>query len=98
MHHPLCVSGSIYIYISLYLLFTTILFRLMEVIVSSQVIELNLRASRSCPFVSKTIGTDFIATATKVMLGVELNLAELPTLDNPHNPSTYVGIKVRHLR
>ncbi|XP_041374457.1 carbamoyl-phosphate synthase [ammonia], mitochondrial-like [Gigantopelta aegis] len=58
-----------------------------------KVIELNLRASRSCPFVSKTIGTDFIATATKVMLGVELNLAELPTLDNPHNPSTYVGIK-----
>ena len=30
------------------------------------VIECNLRASRSCPFVSKTLGTDMIATATKV--------------------------------
>ena len=57
-------------------------------------IELNLRASRSCPFVSKTIGTDFIAVATQVMLGLPLDVEQLPTLDNPQNPTNYVGIKV----
>lgn len=31
------------------------------------VIECNLRASRSFPFVSKTMGVDFIEIATKVM-------------------------------
>ena len=59
-----------------------------------KVIELNLRASRSCPFVSKTIGTDFIATATKVMSGLPVDIDQLPTLENPQNPKTYVGIKV----
>ncbi len=34
-------------------------------IVSLQVIECNLRVSRSFPFVSKTLGHDFIATATR---------------------------------
>ncbi|KAK7113318.1 hypothetical protein V1264_012626 [Littorina saxatilis] len=58
-----------------------------------RVIELNLRASRSCPFVSKTIGTDFIATATEVMMGRNVDTTQLPTLDNPHNPTDYVGIK-----
>ena len=58
-------------------------------------IELNLRASRSCPFVSKTIGTDLIALATKVMLDIPINIDELPTLENPHIPKDYVGIKVR---
>ncbi|XP_055959213.1 carbamoyl-phosphate synthase [ammonia], mitochondrial [Patella vulgata] len=58
-----------------------------------KIIELNLRASRSCPFVSKTIGTDFIDTATKVMLNEKLPIADLPTLETPHNPQTYVGIK-----
>lgn len=58
-----------------------------------QVIELNLRASRSCPFVSKTIGTDFIATATRVMLGLPVDTTQLPTLQNPRNPTNYVGIK-----
>ncbi|CAH1789870.1 unnamed protein product [Owenia fusiformis] len=58
-----------------------------------KVIECNLRASRSLPFVSKTIGTDLIAVATKVMMGEELDIASLPTLDNPHNPTDYVGIK-----
>ena len=57
-------------------------------------IELNLRASRSCPFVSKTIGTDLIALATKVMLNIPINIDELPTLENPHIPRDYVGIKV----
>ena len=59
-----------------------------------KVIELNLRASRSCPFVSKTIGTDLIKVATKVMIGEELDTKHLPTLETPHNPKDYVGIKV----
>lgn len=37
-----------------------------------KVIECNLRASRSFPFVSKTLNYDFIATATKVIMGVEV--------------------------
>ncbi len=35
-----------------------------------KVIECNLRASRSFPFVSKILKTNFIETATKIMLGV----------------------------
>ena len=34
-----------------------------------QVIECNLRVSRSFPFVSKTLEHDFIAMATKVIVG-----------------------------
>jgi len=34
-----------------------------------KVIECNLRVSRSFPFVSKTLGHDFIATATQVIIG-----------------------------
>lgn len=37
-----------------------------------KVIECNLRASRSFPFVSKTLNYDFISTATKVMLGEDV--------------------------
>jgi carbamoylphosphate synthase large subunit len=36
-----------------------------------KVIECNLRASRSFPFVSKVLGINFIREATRVMLGVE---------------------------
>src|SRR5262249_30208791 len=36
-----------------------------------KVIECNLRASRSFPFVSKVLGVNFIREATRVMLGVE---------------------------
>lgn len=32
-------------------------------------IECNVRVSRSFPFVSKTLEHDFVATATRVMLG-----------------------------
>ena len=60
----------------------------------SQVIELNLRASRSSPFVSKTIGTDLIGLATRIMLDESLEGLDLPTLDNNHDPKDYVGIKV----
>jgi carbamoyl-phosphate synthase large subunit len=53
-----------------------------------KVIECNLRASRSFPFVSKTTNHNFIDIATKSMLGIE----------EPHAYETleldYVGVKV----
>ncbi|NXO63007.1 CPSM synthase, partial [Phainopepla nitens] len=57
------------------------------------VIECNLRASRSFPFVSKTLGVDFIDVATKVMIGKQVNESSLPTMEHPIFPSQYVGIK-----
>uniref|UniRef100_A0A8C9SLT0 Carbamoyl-phosphate synthase 1 n=1 Tax=Scleropages formosus TaxID=113540 RepID=A0A8C9SLT0_SCLFO len=59
------------------------------------VIECNLRASRSFPFVSKTIGVDLINVATRVMVGESLDDLRLPSLENPIIPVDYVGIKVR---
>uniref|UniRef100_A0A803WEH9 carbamoyl-phosphate synthase (ammonia) n=1 Tax=Ficedula albicollis TaxID=59894 RepID=A0A803WEH9_FICAL len=58
-----------------------------------KVIECNLRASRSFPFVSKTLGVDFIDVATKVMIGKQVDESSLPTMEHPIFPSTYVGIK-----
>lgn len=63
-------------------------------ILSLQVIECNLRASRSFPFVSKTLGVDFIDVATKVMIGENVDEKPLPTLDHPIIPADYVAIKV----
>lgn len=57
------------------------------------VIECNLRASRSFPFVSKTLGVDFIDVATKVMIGEKIDESSLPTLERPVIPADYVGIK-----
>ncbi|KAJ6665310.1 hypothetical protein lerEdw1_004359, partial [Lerista edwardsae] len=57
------------------------------------VIECNLRASRSFPFVSKSLGLDFIDVATKVMTGETIQESVLPALTNPLIPSDYVGIK-----
>ncbi|RDD37936.1 CAD protein [Trichoplax sp. H2] len=37
-----------------------------------RVIECNLRVSRSFPFVSKTVGHNFVAIATKVMMGIPI--------------------------
>ncbi len=51
------------------------------------VIECNLRASRSMPFVSKTSGDNFIELATKVIL-------DLPTPKNSINQQPFVGVKV----
>lgn len=51
-----------------------------------KVIECNLRASRSFPFVSKTLGVNFIRTALKVWLDQPL---DLPKLDG-----SKVGVKV----
>eukprot|EP00658_Telonema_sp_P-2_P000660 TRINITY_DN10240_c0_g1_i3.p1 TRINITY_DN10240_c0_g1~~TRINITY_DN10240_c0_g1_i3.p1 ORF type:complete len:1337 (+),score=396.60 TRINITY_DN10240_c0_g1_i3:228-4238(+) len=60
-----------------------------------KVIECNLRASRSVPFVSKTIGNDLIRAATIAMLGEDqLQDSTLPTLHSPVRPTEYVGIKV----
>lgn len=54
-----------------------------------KVIECNLRAARSFPFVSKVTGIDAIEMATKVMLG-------LPVEPYPDAglPADYVGVKV----
>ena len=54
-----------------------------------QVIECNLRVSRSFPFVSKTLGHDFIATATNVIVGNEVQ-----PIDVLHGTAGRVGVKV----
>jgi carbamoyl-phosphate synthase large subunit len=45
-----------------------------------KVIELNLRASRSFPLISKTLGVNFIREATKVMLDASAQIAPQPSL------------------
>ncbi|KAH9882058.1 hypothetical protein J1614_001230 [Plenodomus biglobosus] len=54
-----------------------------------KVIECNVRASRSFPFVSKVMGVDLIEMATKAMAG--LPLIEYPPVNIP---ADYVGVKV----
>ncbi|KAG8766514.1 hypothetical protein FRC12_006820, partial [Ceratobasidium sp. 428] len=54
-----------------------------------KVIECNLRAARSFPFVSKVSGVDAIEMATKVMMG--LPVEPYPVISLPEN---YVGVKV----
>ena len=54
-----------------------------------KVIECNVRASRSCPFVSKVMGVDLIEMATKAMVGAPFQ--EYPPV---HIPKDYVGVKV----
>jgi len=54
-----------------------------------KVIECNLRAARSFPFVSKVTGVDAIEMATKVMLGIKVE--PYPELNLPED---YVGVKV----
>lgn len=58
-----------------------------------KVIECNLRASRSFPFVSKVLKYNFIELATKIMLGVEVNKPDTSLFD-----LDYVGIKGRQAR
>jgi carbamoyl-phosphate synthase large subunit len=53
-----------------------------------KVIECNLRASRSFPFVSKTLKTNFISLASKVMMGQKL----MPIPDETFK-FDYVGVK-----
>merc|ERR1719263_2185772 len=52
-------------------------------------IELNLRASRTMPFISKTYNMNLVEMATKVMLGVPVRPHEVKALD-----MEYVGCKV----
>lgn len=54
-----------------------------------KVIECNVRAARSFPFVSKVTGIDAIEMATRVMLGLEIE--PYPKLSLPRE---YVGVKV----
>ncbi|KAF2765236.1 bifunctional carbamoylphosphate synthetase/aspartate transcarbamylase [Teratosphaeria nubilosa] len=54
-----------------------------------KVIECNVRASRSFPFVSKVMGLDLIEMATKAMTGIPVK--EYPPLNIPPD---YVGVKV----
>lgn len=54
-----------------------------------KVIECNVRASRSFPFVSKVMGVDLIEMATKAMIGAPF--AEYPPVSVPKD---YVGVKV----
>ena len=53
-----------------------------------KVIECNLRASRSFPFVSKVLKVNFIDVATKVMLGLPVEIPHKSAFD-----LDYVGIK-----
>ncbi len=53
-----------------------------------KVIECNLRASRSFPFVSKVLKINFIDLATKIMLGLDVAKPEKSAFD-----LEYVGIK-----
>jgi carbamoyl-phosphate synthase/aspartate carbamoyltransferase len=54
-----------------------------------KVIECNVRASRSFPFVSKVMGVDLIEMATKAMIGSPF--VEYPPVSIPKD---YVGVKV----
>eukprot|EP00512_Aurantiochytrium_limacinum_P005059 CAMPEP_0171502374 /NCGR_PEP_ID=MMETSP0958-20121227/10133_1 /TAXON_ID=87120 /ORGANISM="Aurantiochytrium limacinum, Strain ATCCMYA-1381" /LENGTH=1547 /DNA_ID=CAMNT_0012037403 /DNA_START=300 /DNA_END=4943 /DNA_ORIENTATION=+ len=51
-------------------------------------LELNLRASRTFPFVSKTFQTNFIELATRAMVGLPVTPANIRLLD-----LDYVGVK-----
>ena len=56
-------------------------------------IETNVRASRSFPFVSKTMGVDFIEAATRAMVDEDTSDMDLPTLETQNRPKNYVGVK-----
>ncbi|KAI9794450.1 MAG: hypothetical protein M1816_005520 [Peltula sp. TS41687] len=54
-----------------------------------KVIECNVRASRSFPFVSKVMGVDLIEMATKAIVGLKVDKYPLARIPKP-----YVGVKV----
>jgi carbamoyl-phosphate synthase (ammonia) len=56
-------------------------------------IECNVRASRSFPFVSKTMGVDYIEAATRAMVNEDTSHMKLPTLENCDGPTQFVGVK-----
>lgn len=53
-------------------------------------IECNVRVSRSFPFVSKTLGHDFIAMATRIIMGEPVEKV------NVLNGCGRVGVKVSY--
>lgn len=53
-----------------------------------KVIECNLRASRSFPFVSKVLKTNFIDFATRIMLGIDVEKPQKSLFD-----IDYIGVK-----
>ena len=53
-----------------------------------KVIECNLRASRSFPFISKVSKTNFIDIATRAIMGLEMEYSERSILE-----LDYVGVK-----
>ena len=53
-----------------------------------KVIECNLRASRSFPFVSKVLRRNFIETATRIMLGAPYSKPDKSAFDIDH-----IGVK-----
>jgi len=63
-----------------------------------KIIETNVRASRSFPFSSKTVGTDFIEAATQVMVGEGrpswLKEKDVSLEGKRSYPDSYVGVKV----
>ncbi|MBL7127484.1 MAG: carbamoyl-phosphate synthase (glutamine-hydrolyzing) large subunit [Ignavibacteria bacterium] len=56
-----------------------------------KVIECNLRASRSFPFVSKVFKLNFVDLATKIIMG-----NEVPRIDKSSFDLNYVGVKAPH--
>jgi len=56
-------------------------------------IECNVRASRSFPFVSKTMGVDYIEAATKAIMGHPTEDMNLPTIETTDRPRGYIGVK-----
>ncbi|KAL8967804.1 MAG: hypothetical protein Q9183_002753, partial [Haloplaca sp. 2 TL-2023] len=54
-----------------------------------KVIECNVRAARSFPFVSKVMGVDLIEMATKAIMGVDVEAYPAVNI-----PKDYVGVKV----
>jgi carbamoyl-phosphate synthase large subunit len=56
-----------------------------------KVIECNLRASRSFPFVSKVLRRNFIEAAARIILGERVE-----TIDNPVFELPYVAVKAPH--
>lgn len=57
------------------------------------VIECNLRASRSFPFICKTVGVDFIELATKFITGHPIGKDKLKSLAGAMGPQTFHGVK-----
>merc|ERR1711988_1209073 len=62
-----------------------------------KIIETNVRASRSFPFSSKTVGVDFIEAATSVMIDDKppagLKEKDVGLEGKGSYPQTYVGVK-----